>query len=315
MAITADNLLLGVKDRGVVPASQSQFTDPRFLVMADRVIESKIVPLLISTKAEFFVTYTTETVVAGQSIYSVPYRAVNRGLRDIKISDGTSSRNLVQVTLEDSHRFSSYSEAYGFYFIGDKIRIVPDVPATLSTTLTLEYWYEIVPSSLVQASGAALVTAVASTTVTVSAVPSTIVTGTVIDFVQGRSGSSIYSIDKTCTDVTGTTLTFGASVIPATAPYSLVVGDYVCVAGTSPVVNYVPQVCQSYLESLFAQAILFSIGDEVGAKALNDQIKGEKEDCLKVLSPRISGEPVIIINRDSLVRGRLSRNYSRIYGN
>lgn len=311
MAITADRLLAGVKRRILIPGSRTTFQNSDILATIDDIISSRIVPMIESVNQEFFVTSHEEELVAGQSEYSIPYRAVGRALRELKIKDNNdNTRNIALVNLEDSQYYSGASLTVGFYFKGDKIRLIPDVPDNISPDQSLEMFYRLAPNALCTASDAALVTGVSSTTVTVSSVPSNIVTGVSVDFIQGKSGNTIYAIDKTVSNVSGTTLTFAADTIPD----DLAAGDWISYAGTSPVVNFVPNECQRLIETMSAYSILNSLGDFEGAKILAEDMSIEEKNMLKILEPRIDGEPTVIINRSSLVRGNKFSQRTWLYG-
>lgn len=315
MAILADNILSGVKRRCVLPSNQVLLQDADILVLADDIVKIKIIPLLESVNQEYFVTTQDVTIVANQSVYPIPYRAMGRALREIKLVDANGNvRNIAEINIEDAHSYSASANILGFYFIGDQIRLVPDVPSTLSIAMSIRFWYRLPPNSLCASTSSALITSVTATTVGVNVVPSNLVNGSIIDFIQGQSGNSIYAFDKTLTSISGSTFTFGAGVIPATAPNILQAGDYVSLAQTSPVLNFIPNEVSPYLETLISKRVLKAIGDFDGANILNDDIKEEKEDLLKLLEPRSDGEAIIIINRQSLVRGNKFAQRRWLYG-
>ncbi len=311
MAITADRLLTGIKRRILVPTSQATFTETDLLAFADDIISSRIVPMIESTNQEFFVTTVETPLVAGQSEYSIPYRAVGRALREIKIKDDNNNiRNISLIAIEDAFVYDASTLTIGFFFKGDKIRLLPDVPTSISVSQSLQIWYRLPPSRLVQSSEACQVVGVNGDTVTVANVPTTIITGSVIDFIQGKSGNSLYSIDQTITNISGTDITFGTDVVPD----DLTVGDYISLAQTSPVINFVPNECYSLIESLTARRVLVSAGDFDGAKMLDDDISTEEKNVKMLLEPRIDGEPTIIINRWGLVRGNKFAQRRWLYG-
>ncbi len=311
MAMTSDRLLAGVKRRITIPARQSLLNNEDILAFADDIISSRIVPLVESSNQEFFVRLVDIPLVESQSIYSIPYRAVGRALRELKMQDSnTNVRNIALIQLEDAQLFSQSSLTLGFYFYRDKIHLVPDVPSSLTLDQTLKVWYRLPPSRLVEVSDAALVTGVSGDDVTVSVVPDVITNGAVIDFIQGRSGSSIYEIDQTITNVNGLTISFGSGVVPD----ELTAGDYISIAETSPVINFIPNECYSLIESLTADRVLKAIGDFEGSKELREDISNEQRDVKMLLEPRIDGEPTIIINRYGLVRGNKFAQRSWLYG-
>ena len=295
MAKTADRLLEGLKRRGIVPSSQPLFTDTDFLAVADDVIQESLVPLLIAIRQDFFVTTTSVTTTAARAEYDIPYRAIGRTLRDLKrVDSGGTTKDMALIALEDEHLFQSSATTHSFYFKGDKIVVVP--PPTTST-MTLQMWWECPPSRLVTEDQAGVVASSTATTVTLASVPSTITSGTKVDFVQGKSGNSLLAMDKTVVSVAGTTLTLASGDIPT----SLASGDYVSAAETSPVIM-LPNECYPLLESLTAKRILVALGDIDGGKILDDAIAAGEKNLKMLLEPRVKGEATIIINRKGLLR-------------
>jgi len=325
MAITTDRLLTGIKRRAVIPTNQVLFEDSDILDFIDDVIKVHVVPLVDSVNGEYFVTSSLTALVASQSNYKIPSRSIGRTIRDLKIEDTRSSgvRNCPYIEPEDIHLYSNTSLNYGHYFKGDEIYLVPDVPSnisldpiTLKATESLQIWYKLRPSSLVKLTNAAKVSSVSIPedltdpgTVVVESVGD-VVTSSVIDFIQGTSGNGILGMDKTCTNVAGTTLTFLGSDIPT----GLAAGDYISLYGTSPVVTMIPDECSPWIERLTAQEILLSIGDDIGADKLAPGIGVERKNLLSLLEPRNEGEPKIIMNRDSLARGGKFQHGRWLYG-
>lgn len=310
MAILVDDLLSETKLRAFTPASQVSLSDAQILKIIDRIIQLKLVPLIESTNQDFFVTTEEEDLVASVTEYSIPTRAVGRALRDLKIgaidqnTDETINVwNVPLIKLEDEqyYQYTSYNmQNIGFFFKGDKIRIVPKVPAQIQP-LRLQKWYRIAPSYLVQSSGAMYVESVSDPDVVVSSVPDDYEIGTVVDFIQGVSGNSILAMDKAISNISGTTITFAADTIPL----DLRAGDWISLAQTAPVVTMIPNEAASLIETMAAQRCLKILGDSEGANDLEEDKQEEMKYLLQILEPRIDGEPTIVINRNSLLRGKV----------
>lgn len=313
MAITADQLLAGVKRRISVPANQVLLENSDILAMADAVIRSHIVPIFESVNQDFFVTSTNVALVANKSEYDIPYRAVGRALRDLKLKDSATDevfvRSLSKVAITDIELVLGNTDVSAFYFKGDRIALVPSVGSATQTKY-LEVWYRIVPSTLIEISSAATVVSVGATDITVNATPTSITNLTPVDFIQAKSGSRIYSMDVTPTATTSTTISFSASDIPS----DLTAGDYIALAGTAPVVTMIPNEAYSLIESLVAKRALKAIGDFEGAKVVDEDIREEEKGLLKIIEPRIDGEPTVIINRTGLVRGNKFGQRRWFYG-
>lgn len=302
MAVTADRLLTGVKRRISMPASQVLLLDSDILQLADDVIKERVVPLLRSVRQDFFVRTTDTAFVEDQAEYDIPYRALGRTLRDLKLYDSSGNhRDIALVAIEDEQYFSNLGSpvGWGFYFKGDKIVIVP---TPQDDTYGLQIWWELPPANLCKLEDAGTVTSFTATTVTFSSLPATFVIGAVVDFVQGISGNSTLAMDKTITNVNSTTITFAADVIPT----DLAVGDYVSIAQTSPVIQ-LPNEAYPYLETLTCQRVLEAISDYEGLARLQEDEKIAEKNLKQILEPRAVGESTVFVNRTSLVRGARGR--------
>ncbi len=311
MAITADRLLTGIKRRITLPASQALLTNEDILAFADDIISSRIVPMIESINQEYFVYKTDVPLVAGQSEYSIPYRAIGRGLRDLKMQDANNNlRNIALIALEDAQVYQASTLTLGFFFKSDKIRLVPDVPSNITLEQSLQMWYRMPPSRLVTSSNAMLVLGVSGGDITVGSVPDGYQVGTDVDFIQGKSGNTIYATDKTIQNISGTVVTFDPSDVPS----DLAPGDYLSLAETSPVINFIPNEVYSLIESYTAQRVCYAISDFDGADRLAADISLEDKNMKMLLEPRVEGEPIIIINRYGLVRGNKFAQRRWLYG-
>lgn len=305
MTHTADRLIDGLKRRGVVPASQSLYQDSDILAMADDLIEGTIVPLITSLREDYFVVKTITPIVSGTFEYDIPYRAVGRILREIKVvgsaveSSTTTKRRLTRMSLGDEHIYHSSATPQAFYLRGDKIALVP---TPMSSDLLLELWWHMRPNRLTVTSSCAQVQSISMDTVTCVSVPTTMTASTLVDFIQGVQGCTTLDYDIAISNVSGNQIAFVTDAVPST----LQAGDWISLAQTSPVIQ-LPDEAYALLETYLAQRILIGLGDIEGAQILNDAV-GREEKLLKgLLEPRVIGEPKKIINRSGLLRGQRSR--------
>lgn len=315
MAITSDAIIDGVNRRISNPITQGLLQNSDVLAFTDSVIQSELIPLIESTNQDFFVQRIEIPLVAGQSAYPVPYRSVGRALREIKIVDtvgGGNFRNIPLVSIEHSDMYFSWNTVVGFHFEGDDIRLVPDVPDSLSSNPpTLVVWYRLPPNKLVPLTSVAPVVSIADNVVTVSSVPTGISAGTRVDFCQAQSGSAIYSYDVEVTATDATTITFASS---EDIPSELSAGDYISVAGESYVLNWIPNEAYPLVETLTCRRALQAISDYEGLKILEADAERERTNLKMILEPRINGESTIIVNYWSLARGYKSNQRAWLYG-
>lgn len=300
MTTTVDSFLAKTKRRVTVPSNQVLLDNDNMLSMADDVTREQMVPLIMSVNQNYFVVETEIPVVTDQTVYDIPYRAIGRGLRDLKMQQGSdlnaiSSMSL--IALEDAHRFGNNANPpLYFYFRGDKIILAP---TPQSSDYTMLCWYNLQPSRYVETTAAALVTSITGDTVTCATVPSTMVAGVDVDFVQGRSGCSILDMDVEISSVSGNDIVFATDAVPT----GLAAGDYISLAGTSPVIQ-MPDEAVPLLECWTAERICYAIGDFDGAQILVNRAQKIEENLKKVLTPRIEGAQTKIVNRSGLLRGQ-----------
>ncbi len=306
MSVTADDLLARIKRRVTQPATQRLLDDADMLALANDVIREKMVPLHLSANQDYFVTTYIQPTVAGQATYPINYRAIARGLRDLKLVNAGNSQNtynLRLIALEDEHLFSSQSNPTGFYFTGDTITLLP---TPVNADYNIKQFINLQRGALVTVANAAQITNITGTTLTVSSLPATMTAGIAIDFIQGTSGCSTLAWDQTITSNSTSSLTFAS--IPAT----LVVGDWIAIAQQSPLVQ-LPDESVPLLVTWTSERILYAVGDFDGADRLRGDAQLQEKDYLMIIQPRIEGERTKIVNRNGLLRAR-GFNYWRVRG-
>lgn len=297
MPMLVDNIINGIKARSIFATNQITIDTDQLLSFLNSIIQLDVVSLIDSCNQEFFVRSSDVPVVASQSKYKIPYRAMGRTLRDLKYVDSSgSSRNMVLIDIKD---ISFTGQSFGaFYFKGDSVIVVPDVPSQVSPTGALQMWYKLKPNAPCLLEDSAKVVSIASPDITVDQVPTNLTAGTNVDFIQGQEGCDIYDFDIPIVDINLNTLTFD----PADIPADLQVGDYISLAQTSPVINMVPSECQPLIENKTAKLLLASIGDMAGSTQFDGWINDYEEMIQKMIQPRTDGNPKVILNRHSLAR-------------
>jgi hypothetical protein len=295
-------LLASIKRGVTVPSNQSRFTDADILALADEETQTKLLPVLLSMRQEYLVKRTSVTLVPLQNSYSIPYRSIGRTIRSISIVTGTNSQplNYIQPETAESYGSQSGSPSY-FYFEGDNYILVPN-PSS-AQTLTLKY--EIQPSNLVPTTSAGLITAIntVSNYVTISSVPDTFTVNTLADFIAGKNSNSIIDLDKAITNVSGTNIYFDS------LPSTLAVGDYIALAGQSPVIQ-LPREMHQVLAQAVECRLLEALGDSEGLQASSAKLQEKITAMLSLLAPRQKGSQLKIVQSNGL----LSRGKNKLLG-
>lgn len=300
---TTTKFLEDVKRNVIMPPSQRLLTSADILSMASSIVESELVPLLLAARQGYLEATYSVSLVADQNVYELPPRSISRGLKDVKwySPDRSSVHDLVLLDQEYSNLYETTGDyPKGFYFQADDIVVVPK---PVSAYGCLEYKYHLAPNDLCLTADAAMVDTVAGDAVSVVAAPSAFAATTQIDFIKGRPGYTTLGMDAEIANVAGNILTFNSGVVPTT----LKKGDYLAIAGTSPVVQ-APDICYKYLLLKTAMEVAENLSDLENSDKIREKLIPPVRKELEVaLEPRISDEVKKIINPYGLLRGRFRR--------
>jgi hypothetical protein len=316
VAITSEQLLDGVKRRIIMPVNGLDDTD--VLAFANQVISNELTNLIKSVNQEFFVRRYDITLLQNTLEYDIPYRAIGRALREIKIKYSDNSYlNLPQIRLEQAFMWQSYPTGVGYYFAGDRIALIPGTQLAYSLPATMAVWYYLAPSKLLTQYDLngnlqySTVASIAGDSVVVDALPAAYATGSLIDFVQHRAGCEILELDVPIASVSGpNTINFA----PSSVPSRLVPGDFIAPAEYSPVVNMLPDQSYSLLETLTSRLVAQSMADYEGMAALEEDAKKYWGYLEEIVTPRMDGEPTILLNPYNISRCNKFSQYSWLFG-
>lgn len=289
MILTADLLLESIQRSITYPTNQEQLEDDDLLAFADEEIVSTILPVITSLRQEYLVVNKTIDLVSGTSHYRIPQRGLGRTIRDVIFVDASGVRtSLPLIAREKAHTYQPTSSTTGtpqaFYLENDYIVIVP-TPNNSAEDILVPY--PLRPSKLVKLAEVGVVDSfnLVAGTVVITVALSSIATSTPVDIVSYTSGNIIKTMDITPTNVSSTTITFTAADLPS----DLAAGDYICLAGESPVVP-VPEEALVALSRAVQNRVLESIGDiemwNMGKTILKDRL----DDLRALLTPRVEGE-------------------------
>lgn len=300
-SFTADDLITSVKKRGRVPTSQTTFTNANILTLADQELEIGLLPQIMKNREDYYLHETDIDMTAGKSQYRIPKRAIGGKVKSVCIVDTNGDETQLEKIDYENRVFYDNAANPVFYVKNNSIVIVPEPDTTLAAQ-TLRISYFIRPSSLVVEASAAQITSIntGANTVTVSAVPSTITASTPIDFVRGDGGFECLDIDVTPTNLASTTFTFSS------LPDDLEVGDYICLAGETPIPQ-IPAELHTVLALRVTATVLSSLGFINEMKAVQKKLEEAEEAVTHLISPRVDSNSKKIINRKSILNSR--RNY------
>lgn len=274
--------------------TDSAITDANILSVATEELLSTMVPVVLSVAGNYFQAIKDHTASSSISSYEIPSRSIGNKLAEVILLDNQGNEVRVPIVdySEDAARVlqsGTYATRPVAYVRNNKLILVP-APSGY-TTLRMIYYAR--PGDLVAvATGAATLTVVGTTTATMSQAGAAfgVTTGIPFDIVAQDSPFPFVAMEATAT-VTSASLT---SISPALSDVS--VGDYICVAGTSPI----PQIPYE-LHPLFidrcVSAILAALGDRSGVSLTAEKAQEKAEQTLRLISPRIDETDRKIVNQ------------------
>jgi hypothetical protein len=285
---TSQDLLDSINNKVFIPSTQDTFTDEDLLKIATDEMRDYILPKIKQTREEFFVTEKDHTVTTDTDSIVVPDRAVGNAFRDVQLIQGGVKRILARLDLEDRVYESNSGPLRGYYFEGNKIKLIG------SLTGTVRLYYVRRPGRLVLPSEAGSITSItpgASTTViAVSTIPSSWGAAETVDMIRSTSGFSTL-VDDVSATISGTDITVANTDVPS----DLAVGDWVSLQDTSPVPQ-VPAEWFSFLAQSVASQVLESQGD-FEALSRSDMKKDKMEaNALSLITARVQGQSKKIVS-------------------
>jgi len=297
MYVTED-LVEQIKDNTSTEFAQGRFSRDTVINLCNQETIKRIRPIVSDLQAEFFVVNKTVALVAGDQKIRLPKRAAARGLRDLYLLVGTDRYPLDQMTRESSILTETTGQGIpmGFYFDADAITL--DCPVSQACTLVL--LLEVSPGSLVLSSAVTTVTSVDFTSgvVTVAGTPSGYGGTVEYDFVQQLGfGNAALAVGVTPLTVVGTTYTFTASELPTT----LRVGDYLTLAGQTPVPNMPDEAVVTLIHAVSCR-IFKMRGDTTMLGAEQAELTNSIIYLERALSDRAEGARTTLVPSSSLLR-------------
>lgn len=296
-------LITSIQRRAAVPNAQVTFSSADFYALMDEEIESKLVPLVLSTLEEYYVADFPYNITNGVGSYAIPTRAIAGKLRDVQVISSTDPDSITPLErLDITDLFSSTSSSYrvlikksGFYLKADNVVMYP-TPTTTQNIINLEHYRR--PNTCVDPSTCAVITAInlVANTITVSSLPSNITTATPVDLVKVNSGFGCTAIDQVITNIAGNILTFSAPLLS-----SVSVGDYVCQATQTCVVQ-VPQELLPLLSQYVVVRVLSAQGDLQAYQQAITELGSIEKNALMMITPRVDGKPKRVTNTRGVSR-------------
>jgi hypothetical protein len=294
---TSQGLIYSAKLHAAIPSSQSLFTDDDFIEVLNHNMVSEVIPLIKSVNEEYFVVKVDVPLVSGQDAYTFPTRALGGAMRDIVMVD-TNNRELDLPRLQPE--LIKYGGAYyaqrifGIYLEGDHAVFYPTMQNPPQGSF-IRFKYERRPNDLclLDNAGKILSINVGLKKITLDKVPAVWTTDTTVDIMLPVPQFTSIADDVVITQITGHDLTLSA------LPTGIAVGQWVAESMTTPVAQ-LPYEAHKLIEIYGAAALLQASKDTEALNSMKQEIEEAKDALYKIITPRVEGSPVKVINRNSI---------------
>lgn len=302
MPYTTTDLLADVRRSGMLPSTSTLGTaDADILTQADKEMQTRVVPLIMSVREEFFHRTKDVALVTNRGAYRVPARAIGGKLRDVAIVDsaGSIQRHLTRIDTADLSRYAGMSSGVpeSFTVEAGSVVLYPP-PATAGLYLRMRFYAR--PARLVAVSACRAVSAVTNPGGS---------GGIQLDWASALN--PVTSLDVIAANTPGEYLALSANALDSDPTFvelaqadcspNVAVGDYICLSDSSCVLQ-VPDELQGFLAQRTLSRVLQSIGDLEGMRAAEADAEEMRKAALLLLSNRTEGNPQKMVG--SLLRRR-----------
>jgi hypothetical protein len=296
---TTTELLVQIREMARLPDDEPDATDTILLRKATEILQSVYAPAVRKVREDYYVATSRIALASGRASYPIPRRAVTASVRRVRLLDSAGRElRMTQVPYE-SLLTSQTGLRPDFYSLADDRVMVSPTPIAGSTSYRLELVFEYRPSMLVPVDEDELSVVVASNynnptadTHTVYALADVFQDADLIDIVRKDAPFSSPVIDATINargvTVSGYALDLTSYSGLQDQNLGLVVGDWVCPAGETPVPQ-IPAELHPILAKHTAAAWLAPIDTQTSAE-LKDAADLELKDALAAMSPRKLGK-------------------------
>lgn len=307
MRYLTEDLITAAKHSEFFPTGQTTFTDQSpddmLLRYANEELQTKLLPLLISARADYFAAVSQVTLKNNLNHYAFPERAAGNVLKDIfYCPDSSQVTTRWTIPRFDVHDLGSRSSITGmpsgFYIQGDEVILTP-TPSGMSGVQVLLMHYFMRPNELVMTSDCAKITGSATSGDNTVFSVDTDLTGSLsvgdkLDFISGTSPFRPWSIDVPVVAIDATSITvLSAQVTDESGALEPVKGDYISPAQTANV-PMIPQEFHPILSEMIAYRALKALGTTTHLQACAQNIKDMIQGAMKLINNRIEGEPEVV---------------------
>lgn len=297
---TITSLISSVKRRCSAPTAQQLFQNTDFASLLSEEMQSMVVPVIMAEHQDYFVHTKDYTIDGSTKEFRIPDRAIGGKLRDVGFYNSSSNTLDLRprLSIEDlGNRRGNFVQDLGGYYLQDNMIIFDKAPSNTSDVLRVYYYRR--PSNLVQLSESGKITNIDGKIVTFNTVQTAWTTSNTFDFIRSKGMFQSLGDNLTVNDKpSDSSLTFVDDL-----PTDLAVGDYVALAGKSPIAQ-IPYESHHVLAQLGAIKVNEALGDLQGMQMADAKYKQLLDNMIKTINTRVDGSPKKVTNRNGIFKTR-----------
>lgn len=291
VTFTTTDLIGRIKSNTHVPQGNNTFSETQFLQIADMQMRTKVAPKIASCRENYWLTTQRTGINNDRNQYPLPSKSLGSAIVDVKVEVGTNLIHLSRIEASDLYSTQFTTRPAYCYMIEDFImKLYPQ-----SLTGTLVMWYYRIPSQLTGTENCAQISSISGNTVTVDSVPSTFGTLPELDIVSQQPGFNVLLKDDEPVTIAGNDIEF------TSLPFTVAVGDWVCLSGQSCVVQ-----CPLEWVEYLVQACSLQIYEIQGYlnkhKVAMDTLKDMETQLMGLVSPRTIENAKVVSGGGSLLQ-------------
>ncbi len=296
---TTDQMVSDVKNDYITPESQNLFQPDDVIRHLDKAMRSKIIPLINSTRGEYWVKLYDQAIT-GASSYTIPQRSSGAMLRDVVFVDAQGNEieltelSPVQIKSTFPYGYQLPLYTFGYYLQNDKVFLYPQ-QAVNATAYTLRMKYLRRPNNLTAVTNCGKITDISlAPIISVDNIPTDWTTSTTFDIIQNFpqfdsivDGQGITTINAITNQIT-----------LSSTPTGLAVGMYLC----PTLMSCIPQIPYEAYDLLIAAGaarVARSLGDSQGLQLAEKGYDDISKDFIKLIDPRVQGGRKVVNNRNN----------------
>lgn len=285
---TVDSLLSIIKKRAFIPINQETFTDQDLIDMMTDEMLDEIVPEMLATREEWYVTSEEFAAPPTGEGLIIPARAVGGALREVIYTQGNTEWDMPRLSLEDKVYKNNQGPVRGFYIENNFVYLMG------SPSGKIKLYYHVRPNKLVKTTSAGSVVSIdtATNTMVLDTVPSSWSTTTKLDIIRKTPHFDHVALSLSISSIVGTTVTFSEPLAKEdnnNVKSDIASGMWVVEEDCSPVPQ-IPVEWFPYLAQAVVSQVLESVGDMEAAAKSEKRTTQLKRQALRVLTPRVKGE-------------------------